>query len=107
MRKISVLSLFFLFVCTVFNSPTSFAGGGINVEPNAVKVECINITGRNSNKLIDLCCIDGDFNLTGPCLGDFAPPFHDENWSRACAPQLLVFTPTFTCPSPCSGCPEP
>jgi hypothetical protein len=98
MRKITVLSLFVFFVCTVFNSPASFADGAItNVEPNAVKVECVNLTGRTSNKLIDLCCIDSNFNLTGDCLGNVAPPLSLQNMSRTCiAPGMhLVFTPTF------------
>jgi hypothetical protein len=114
MRKISIVSLFLFLVCTVYNSPTSFAGGGMSVAPNAVKVECINITGRTSNKLIDICCIDGDFNLTEPldCLGLEGPPFNPDNASRTCLSPFggmyyLAFTPTFVCPSPCGGCPEP
>jgi hypothetical protein len=96
MRKISIVSLFLLLVCMIYNSPASFAGVLPNVTPNAVKVECINITGRTANKLIDICCVDGEFNITEDCLGGVAPPFNHDNAARTCVGGMfVVFTPTF------------
>ena len=100
MRKISIVSLFSFLVCMIYNSPASFAGVIISdVTPNAVKVECVNLTGRTQNKLIDICCVDEDFNLTDNCLGGVAPPFNPENAARTClAGMFLVFVPTFAFP---------
>ncbi len=103
MRKIYIILVCF-FVASLLHINLSFAGGnGFNVWPNAVKVECVNITGRTSNKLIDICCVDSYFYITD-CLGNYAPPFDGENAARTClAGQNIVFTPTFIPYSPCDS----
>jgi hypothetical protein len=105
MRNIFIISLFVLFISATFNSLATFADGNINVTPNAVKVECINLTGRTSSKLIDICCVDDSFEIIdGTCLGSVTAPLSLENMSRTCiAPGMhLAFTLTFL-PCPCGG----